>query len=494
MARSAAPVIIPVENQVREFDPKLLLACVAARREFPAVIGSRREIDFGIASFSPGFYLSKSLTVRSLRMFRILRLLGHEILAWDEEALVHLPPDVYYSRRLSPATMPYVSHLLAWGEDNVELLQGYPARGNIPIHATGNPRNDFLRPELRAYFDGQVRSYRERFGEFILVNTNFNHVNSFYPGQNLFLPVTGPGEAPRFGRSARGMTRDYARGLHEHKQALFDHFLRLIPALERDFPDLTVVVRPHPTENHEVYREIATRCDRVRVTNEGNVVPWLLASRALLHNGCTTGVEAYVLGVPAVSFRPHVDERYDDGFYRLPNRSSHQCLGYEELAQTLRRILAGGLGAAGGAERKALVDRYLSAQDGPLAVERIVGLIEEIAGGRPALPRPPRFRRLEGRWRAAYRRWKKRRQARTPGAQSALEFHRHRYPPLSLAEVEARLARLQKALRDPTRLRVREVAEEVFLIERDDRAEGAEGRRAMRVREQARSHGAEDSS
>jgi len=29
-----APLIIPVENQVRELDPKLLLACVAARRCF----------------------------------------------------------------------------------------------------------------------------------------------------------------------------------------------------------------------------------------------------------------------------------------------------------------------------------------------------------------------------------------------------------------------------------------------------------------------------
>jgi surface carbohydrate biosynthesis protein len=459
------PIIILVENQVREFDPKLLLACVAVRRGFSAVIGSRREIDFGIASFPPGFYLSKSLTVRSLKMFRILRLLGHEILAWDEEALVHLPPEVYYSRRLSPAAMQYVSHLLAWGEDNVELLQGYPARGNTPVHATGNPRNDFLRPELRGFFDKQVRACRASFGDFILVNTNFNHVNSFYPGQNLFLPVTGPGEEPRFGRSARGMTRDYARGLHDHKQALFEHFQRLIPALEREFPELTVVVRPHPTENQEVYRQIASRCKRVRVTNEGNVVPWLLASRVLVHNGCTTGVEAYVLRVPAVSYRPRVDDRYDDGFYRLPNRSSHQCFGYGELVQTIRRILAGELGATGGVDRKLLVDHYLSAQEGPLAVERIVALVGEILGNRPALPRPPLPRRIEGWYRATYRRWKKRRKGREPESQTALEFHRHRYPPLSLAEVQARLARLQQALGDPTVLRVEQIADETFRID-----------------------------
>jgi len=39
--RTTASLIIPVENQVRELDPKLLLACVAAQRGFAAVIGSR---------------------------------------------------------------------------------------------------------------------------------------------------------------------------------------------------------------------------------------------------------------------------------------------------------------------------------------------------------------------------------------------------------------------------------------------------------------------
>ena len=36
---STVPLIIPVENQVRELDPKLLLACIAARRGFTSYIG-----------------------------------------------------------------------------------------------------------------------------------------------------------------------------------------------------------------------------------------------------------------------------------------------------------------------------------------------------------------------------------------------------------------------------------------------------------------------
>jgi surface carbohydrate biosynthesis protein len=464
MANTNVPVIIPVENQVREFDPKLLLACVAARRGFPAVIGSRREIDFRIAALPRGFYLSKSMTVRSVKMFRILRLLGHEVLAWDEEALVHPPPEVYYSRRLSPVAMPYISRLLAWGEDNLEVLRGYPHLGDTPIHITGNPRNDFLRPELRGLFAEQATAYRDTYGEFLLVNTNFNQVNSFYPAQNILLPAGADDAEPQFGRAARGMSRDYALGLRNHKQALFDHFQRLIPALAQRFPRLTIVVRPHPTENPDIYRRIASACTRVHVTNEGNVVPWLLAATALVHNGCTTGVEAYVLRVPAVSYRPCVDDRYDDGFYRLPNRASHQCFSLEELTRTLQRIVAGELGAADGAERTAMVAHYLAAQDGPLAAERIVTLLAELLSGTGTLPRPTLVHRIDGRWQAARRRWGKKWKGRKAGAQTALEFHRHRFPDLSLHAVQARLARIQQALHDTTPLVVEPVADEIFCV------------------------------
>ena len=186
------PLLIPVENQVRELEPKLLLACVAARRGFPSYIGSRREFHFHITRFPRGIYLSKSITGASDMMFRIMRHLGHEIVAWDEEALVHLPDETYYSRRLSPEAMTHVSRFFAWGEDNAELWRRYPhLPQNAVIDVTGNPRNDLLRPELHAYYDRDVQKIKQEYGDFILVNTNFNHVNAFTPVQNLFQPERG---------------------------------------------------------------------------------------------------------------------------------------------------------------------------------------------------------------------------------------------------------------------------------------------------------------
>ena len=124
MSPSPSTLLIPVEIQVRELDAKVLLAAVAAERGFPVILGSRAFVHFQSSSIAPGVYLAKSMRKLSIRMFEILRELGHDIVAYDEEALVRYPDEEYYRRRLSPKTISRAQHLLAWGEDDAAVLPG----------------------------------------------------------------------------------------------------------------------------------------------------------------------------------------------------------------------------------------------------------------------------------------------------------------------------------------------------------------------------------
>jgi surface carbohydrate biosynthesis protein len=392
--------------------------------------------------------------------------LGHEILTWDEEALVHLPAETYYSRRLSPIAIRYNSHLFAWGEDNAELWRQYPdLPPDMPIHVTGNPRSDMLRPDLRSFYEPEAEKLRKKYGDFILVNTNFNHVNAFFPAQNLFRPVKNAAETPQFGKAALGMSREYAEGLRDHKQDIFNAFRQMIPTLDRVFPDHKIIVRPHPTENQQVYKNIANDCKHVQVTNEGNVVPWLMATRVVIHNGCTTGVEAYVMGVPAISYRAMINEKYDLGFYRLPNLISHQCFDFNELQETLVNILKGELGAADGDERRALVKDYLTAHDGPLACERIVDVLDNMLQTKPGLAKPALNRRVRGWTLANWRRFNRYIRKYLPGKHAPEEFHRHRYPGVTLQELNMRISRLQQVIGDPSQLKTDQISNQIFVIE-----------------------------
>jgi len=194
------------------------------------------------------------------------------------------------------------------------------------------------------------------------------------------------------------------------------------------------------------------------------VVPWLRSTTALIHNSCTTGVEAYAMGVPAISYRATVNEYYDYGFYRLPNLLSHQCFDFKELRVTLERILAGELGTADGDERKALIDQYLSAKEGPLACERMVDVLEGMMEGRLELPKPPLHNRVAGWSMSSIRTLIKRAKERLPASHNRPEFQNHRYPDVSLEKVRARLSRFQQVLGDSKELKVEQISQQFVEI------------------------------
>ena len=261
------------------------------------------------------------------------------------------------------------------------------------------------------------------------------------------------------------MSQEYAEGLTRHKRAIFEDFQQLIPALEEAFPAYKIVVRPHPVENQEIYHTIAKKCNRVQVINQGNVVPWLIAAKALVHNGCTTGVEAYALGVPAVSYRKSIDEFYDDAYHRLPNLVSHQCFDFEQLKVTLFMILTGDNAATNGDERRAIMGHHLSALDGPMACERMVDVFEELINYHPAPPKPTIRQKLKSRWWANRRRFKKRfRGNLIDMSHNRDEFLRHRYPGISLEELQSKISRFQEVLGDRAELKLENIFQQFYRI------------------------------
>ena len=453
MNHTASTLIIPVEIQVREMDAKLLLACVAAERGFPVIIGSRAFTHYQAASVPRGVYLAKSMRSLSIRMFEILRKLGHEIVAWDEEALVRHADHEYYRRRLSPVALSQVSQLMAWGQDDARAIREYPGYHGAPIHVTGNPRVDLMRPELREYYQPEVDSIRERFGEFVLVSTNFNWVNHYFS------------ELSELKKAAQGEDREPAHptevGKGRHKLALFEHFKQMLPVLCASLPDCTVLLRPHPGEDRRPWFEIAERCPNMRVANDGSVVPWLMASKVLIANSCTTMVEAAVLETPTVLFQPVVSEEFD---YELPNQLGHRTRDTDELCATIRAVVDGRLGSLDRATLRVTLDRHIAALEGPLAADRMVDVLEQ-AGYLKEPPPAANTTDFVQAWvynqaRTAIKRVNMRR----PGHRNNAAYHAHRFPDISVNEIERRVERLKRLLNRFENVRVQEHSKHVFGI------------------------------
>jgi surface carbohydrate biosynthesis protein len=462
MASPKTTLIVPVESQVRELDAKLLLACAAAERGFSVIIGSRAFVHYAIAGMPRGVYLAKSMRSLSNRMFEILRQLGHEIVAWDEEALVRVTAEDYYRRRLSPKAMGLVSHLFTWGEDDAEIFRRFPDYPGTPIHVTGNQRIDLLRPELRGYFDDQVAALRDRFGEFVMVNTNFGYVNSFVARLNLMQESRDSGTQPSLGENTVGMTPEFARRLAGHKQALFEHFCEMVPALAAALPDRTIVVRPHPSESHTAWQEAGHGHENVHVINEDSVIPWLMAAKLLVHNGCTTAVEAAVLGMPAIAYRPVRNKAVD---LELPNALSYEASDLDDLLNKVRRTADGESANPNGGARRAILGRHIAALDGSLAIDRMVGRLCDVGYRDRRPPRPALLPYLKG-WLHAYGRTAvKQLNRRRSGHRNADAFHTHRFPGTSLEELRERIQRFVERTGRFEHLKVAQLSDHIYRID-----------------------------
>ncbi len=456
MREQRQPLIIPCETQSREFDAKLLLACFAAERGFPVIVGSKKEIYLRIGALPRSIFLSKSLTNRNRRLYDLLGKLGHRVVCGDEEALIYFSPESYLNSKVGEEAFRKAEMLLAWGPENEEVWRNYRGYHGVPIVATGNSRVDLLRPELRSYFDAEAKKIRSRYGRFVLVNTNFSRMNHHYPKlshQRWILEQKNVAE---------GGPSEFAVGFAAHKKALFESFLEMVGFLAQSFRDVTVVVRPHPSENHGPWREAGGDCPNLHVVHEGNAIPWLRAAELMVHNGCTTAVETYLMGGQAVAYQPVTSDLYD---LSLANELSVQAFDLETLKTRVAAGLAGTLGldsARAGAQRK-LIERHVTALDGPFASERIVDVLEAFAA--EAGPRRPALGDvLHARLRLALRSARKRYEAYVPESRNNREYLRHMFPGVSLPEVRERLTRFQGILGRFRNVGARELYENIFEV------------------------------
>lgn len=450
------PLILPVENQVREFDAKLLLACVAAENGVRAFVGCHARIGERMHAFPRSVYVAKAVSPGSMKLFRIVQQLGHGLAAWDEEALVYMSPSFYLRRKVSPESLGKPATLFAWGEDNAEIWRNAQGYRSQPLHVTGNPRGDLLRADIRGFHQPEADALRRRFGDFVLINSNFGGLNLFFSELN----------KPRLERMQGGTVPEDKVGTWEDPEMirfrwlLFEKFQQMLPCLARRMPERRFVFRPHPSENSEIWQKIASGLPNVEVACEGGIVPWLLSASAVIQNGCTTGLESFLLGRPVIAYKPVADPVYD---MDLPNKLGELATDVESLVAAVEKVA--GSGQIIDEEQRRLVARYIDACEGPLASERILAAYHAMSADGLFEQATPLYRRVSGQIASRRRGLKKTIRGMKRGNFDSAEFVRHRFPDLMEADVERRLERFQLVTGRFRKLRPRQCWKNIFTIE-----------------------------
>ncbi len=97
-----------------------------------------------------------------------------------------------------------------------------------------------------------------------------------------------------------GFAREFARQFIADAAQAYRSVLDISIKLARFFPDVQFVLRPHPFENIRSYNAFA-ELPNAHVKQDGTSLEWIAGARLLVHQNCSTAIEATMLGVEPLS-------------------------------------------------------------------------------------------------------------------------------------------------------------------------------------------------
>ncbi len=324
---------LPIEVASRELDARILLAIRAVAQGTTVLIGQQWLMMWNLQKFRPGVVFFKGINKVQFSWMHRAKRAGHKTVAIDEEVTA-ISNARFVLKEVHESLFPLTDKIFTQGPFQHETISNRFPKVAPKLTTTGNARWDMLRPAFRGFHNADVAAIRRQHGRFILVNTNFGYFNSFWGGPEGFERV-----CERVGYIERGnaFDEDWLAKQYEFEARNAEAFVGMIRALSSRYPDHKVILRPHPSESFEYWDERLLPIPRTQVIGGGSAVAWILASDFLVHNGCTTGIEAFLLDSPVGAFSPFTNWAED---VLLGNKVTTRHTSFKTLFEDIDAAIA----------------------------------------------------------------------------------------------------------------------------------------------------------
>ena len=363
---------IPIETKDRELLGKLLLAATLAGRGWFVILGHQTALRKFAPNFLPGIYSHISIPeVKYERYIVPYSKIGVKSTCICEEGVIYSDGEDYCNRKVGIGALRLTEKFFAVGERQLNDIKNFRNAKDNQVVTVGNPRFDVLREKFRAPYEVMARSIKQRYGKYILINTNFSRCN----------PHKGYGDRLSDSKK-KGMLISEAQEILWHdllayKKNTLTNFKQLISRLSNEFKDFTIVIRPHPSEDHSIWNDLSGAYGNVIVYAENSANVWMLGAEVVIHNGCTTGIEGFLLGRPVIAYVPEPDSEFSSN---PANSVSFELQSETDVVDAVKKVLNGlSLDDSSSYESKrCILKRYIENIDGPYSCDMIAEEIDEI--------------------------------------------------------------------------------------------------------------------
>ena len=375
MRMSQRPTIyFPIESKTRELAGRLLIARFLLQCGFRAVVGFNDSVISGSGLLPRGIYFLKGMNAVQKRMASIFKRQGYRVMAIDEEAL-GISDRWFLTKDVDQEISPVLDMVFCQSDNQRKALLTQKGFTNQQLTVSGNPRIDLLMPPLKFALDKDANLIDERYGRFVLINTNSGSINNLWGDMRRYLGLLMEiGWFDPNNPDDRALVDDHL----EHDRNNFEALRELIEALSKSRPDIAIVVRPHPSEASSTWEEFAKGVRNLQIVSDSEPTPWLQAAHVVVTTGCTTGFEAVLLGKPTISLVVQPNHVRHPSFF-MANQISVICRSVSESVQLLQDHWDGKINLArlNKNARTTALNKHMKIDDGILASERIANAISK---------------------------------------------------------------------------------------------------------------------
>lgn len=365
-------VFIPIEIMSREYMSKLLLSIELIKRGMPVIIGHKASvIKLALETNEPGILFYKSTMTGAMKnTFELLKKKNFGFVAQDEEAgIIYKNFKDFYKRRISLRAIGALDHFFSWGNDEYRFLIKRFSKKIVKNY--GALRSCLWGDLGKKIYQKEIIDLKKKFGDYILIATNLVGYNSYLGKKNIIKTLS----------QYKNFDLNEFNKKNEIKNNSFYQYLELIEFITHKL-NKTVIIRPHPAEGKKLWIEALKHMKNVYVEKEGELLPWILASKFLIQDSCTSAIEASTVNIPVITFTAkkkklkHLKKLEDN----IPNKLAINVYGKKQFEETINNIELIWNKIENFKKRKLYLNKKIKYYGTTKAAEKIAQKIIDLAG------------------------------------------------------------------------------------------------------------------
>ena len=321
-------LFLPIEIKTREFFPKLFLISRALKKNIDCFIGDKIAVNRAIRYFKKGVYFHKSINKKDKEYILDIKSKVDTYISLDEEfgfATTNKKQlKNYLDIRSSYENVKNVDRIYNWGKFDQSVWKKKYSSFTNKFLISGAPRLDIWKKKIYSViFKNEIHDLKKKYKKFIFIPSTFI---SSKKKLNQMIKVE-----KQITKKKELLKKRINAKIFEFK--LFNEFLKLIRLLSRDFSDLNIVIKPHPTEDPKDWIKNTNKYKNVYIDTKFELTPYIAAAELVIFNSSISGIQSVLMNKKTICYSTL---RQKDSLRSFPNKFGIICKSYNKLKKIIR--------------------------------------------------------------------------------------------------------------------------------------------------------------